>query len=187
MLIRAGTGIVLIVAILGVVRPGLGACGPSPEKSWVEFVDKAHGFCFWHPPTYRKEPITPSRHRAKDRQILATLISGEPRKANSDDKEPAALRIYLFSDLFDLQMLVRDAPTGYDTPPAPARYGVNVFYHYGAGGGGVAYPDSYYFNLHGRVLELEFDGPYPGNDKSPNAQTQAVEKVILSSFKAPRR
>jgi hypothetical protein len=34
-------------------------------------------------------------------------------------------------------------------------------------------------------LQIVFDGPYPGNDKSPNAETQAVEKVILLSFNRP--
>ncbi|MBV9266942.1 MAG: hypothetical protein JO061_12305 [Acidobacteriaceae bacterium] len=88
------------------------------------------------------------------------------------------------SRVFDLKRLVSDAPPGYDTPPTPKRYGPNVFYYYGAGGGGVAYPDIYYFNLHGRALRIVFDGPYSGADKSPNAEAQAIEKVILSSFKA---
>jgi hypothetical protein len=42
------------------------------------------------------------------------------------------------------------------------RFGANIFYYYGAGGGGVAYPDCYYFDLHG---------------------TPALEKLILASFK----
>lgn len=97
------------------------------------------------------------------------------------------MRVYLLSGAFGLQSLVKDAPTGYDTPPTPADYGANVFYYYGAGGGGVAYPDMYYFDLHGRALQLVFDGPYRGDDNSPNAKTQAIEKLILSSFKAAPR
>jgi hypothetical protein len=91
---------------------------------------------------------------------------------------------YLLPGAFNLRKLIPDAPTGYDTPPRPRHFGANIFYYYGPGGGGVAYPDPYYFNLHNRALELIFDGPFPADDKSPNAATQAIEKIILSSFKS---
>ncbi len=40
------------------------------------------------------------------------------------------------------------------------------FYYIGAGGGGVSYPDSFFYNLGGYILLIEFDGPYPPNSKS---------------------
>jgi hypothetical protein len=54
------------------------------------------------------------------------------------------------------------------------------------GGGGVAYPDRYYFNLRGRALEM-IDGPHPGNSNSPTDETRRIEKMILSSFSAVAR
>jgi hypothetical protein len=118
---------------------------------------------------------------------LAALISSEPREAFSADKQPAAIQLCLLPGAFDLRKLIRDAPTGYDTPPRPKGYGANIFYYYGRGGGGVAYPDMYYFNLGGRTLRIVFDGPYRGDSNSPTDKTQAMAKMILSSFRAPSR
>jgi hypothetical protein len=191
MLNRVTPAVALMMTFFFTARPRLAGfesasrCGPSPEKGWIEFVDQTGRFCFWYPPKYKREADASNFHWPTDRQILATLISSEPLHADSDDKEPATIKIYLLPGVFSLKRLISGAPTGYDTPPAPKHFGANVFYYYGAGGGGVAYPDMYYFNLRGRALQIVFDGPYPGNDKSPNAETQAVEKVILLSFNRP--
>ena len=117
----------------------------------VQFLDQARGFCFWYPPLYKREARLHESAFRKEGQLLATLISSEPREAFSDDKEAAAIQVCLLPGAFDLQDLIRDAPTGYDTPPTRRRYGANVFYDYGGGGGGVAYPDTYYFSLDGRA------------------------------------
>jgi hypothetical protein len=194
MLKRVTHSTALMVAFLSTGPKGLAAsewtsrCGPSSEKGWVEFVDQTNRFCFWYPPKYnRKAADAVSVHWPTDRHILASLISSEPLHAHSDDKEPATIEIYVVAGVFSLKRLISDAPTGYDTPPTPKHFGANVFYYYGPGGGGVAYPDKYYFNLRGRALQIVFDGTYPGDGKSPNAETRAVEKVILSSFKAAER
>jgi hypothetical protein len=190
---RVTIGVALLVALLCPALPGLACyewnsgCGPRPEKAWVEFLDQTSRFCFWYPPNYKRETASNRVDPSTDRQMLARLISREPRRAYPSDKQNATIKIYLLAGAFDLNRLVSDAPTGYDTPPIPKPYPENVFYYYGAGGGGVAYPDKYYFNLHGRALQIVFDGPYPGDDKSPNVQTQSVEKAILSSFKASPR
>lgn len=123
----------------------------------------------------------------KEGQLLETLFSGKPRNAFSDDKEPGAVQVCLLPGVFNSQKLIPHAPSGYDTPPRPKRFGTNVFYYYGPGGGGVAYPDMYYFNLDGRALRIVFDGPYSGDSKSPSEETQAIEKLMLSSFLASSR
>lgn len=193
MLNRLTLAVALMVAFLFTALPRLAGfewtalCGPSPEKGWVEFVDQAGRFCFWYPPKYKRDAGNSNVDLPRDRQTLARLSSSELRQADWDEKGPARVGLYLLPGVFDLKRLVKDAPTGYDTPPTPKHYGANVFYYYGAGGGGVAYPDKYYFNLRGRALQIVFDGPYAGDDKSPNAETQADEKVILSSFKAAPR
>jgi hypothetical protein len=74
------------------------------------------------------------------------------------------------------------APTGFDSPPEPQRIGQNTFYYYGTGGGGVSYPDGYYFNLHGKILAIDFDGPYE-NDKTPTPETNQMEQKVLASFR----
>jgi hypothetical protein len=74
------------------------------------------------------------------------------------------------------------APTGYDSPPEPVRLGKHTFYYYGPGGGGVSYPDGYYYNLRGKILVIYFDGPYE-NDKTPTAATKTMEKKVVGTFR----
>lgn len=78
--------------------------------------------------------------------------------------------------------LVRMAPMGYETPPDRVRIGKNTFYYYGPGGGGVAYPDGYFFNLRGKILVVDFDGPYE-NEKTPTPATKKMEQKLLASFR----
>jgi hypothetical protein len=184
MLNSAAMATVLIFAFLSSAPPLVSRCGASPEKGWVEFVDRA-GYCFWYPPRYKRE-AAPKAEALPDRQTLAILVSSELRQAFEDDKAHADIGIYLLPGAFNLSRLIPEAPTGVISPPTRRHYGPNVFYYYGAGGGGVAYPDRYYFNLRGRDLQIVFNGQY-SNSKSPNAETQADEKIILSSFKAAPR
>jgi hypothetical protein len=183
MLNRVAQVTVLIVAFLSSAAPVVTSCGASPEKGWVKFVDQARGYCFWYPPRYKREAAPGKAEALPDRQTLAILVSSELRQAFEDDKANADIGIYLLPGAFNLSRLIPEAPTGVMSPPTPKHYGPNVFYYYGAGGGGVAYPDRFYFNLRGRDLQIAFNGQY-GNSKSPNAETQADEKRILSSFKA---
>jgi hypothetical protein len=64
-----------------------------------------------------------------------------------------------------------------------STFGGSTFYYYGRGGGGVAYPDEYFYNLDGNILAIAFDGPYPAHDNSPTAKTKEMEKKILGSFR----
>lgn len=49
-------------------------------------------------------------------------------------------------------------------------------------GGGVSYPDGYYFNLKGKILLIDFDGPYE-NDKTPTPATKEMERKLLATFR----
>jgi hypothetical protein len=83
---------------------------------------------------------------------------------------------------FDLSALVTRAPTGLESPPEPVPVGNKIFYYYGPGGGGVLYPDQYFFDLHGRTLNISFDGPYE-NDKTPSDAAKKMEMKVLETFR----
>lgn len=184
---RARLPLLLVAAIL-IGGPALKAgpkpnplCGSSPQPDWRALVNRRYGFCLWYPPAYslQARPLSPGRTGIHS---LATLLSTVPRKAAIHDTAGASIEVWRLPSHFDLQRLTSDAPTGVIDPPTPMHFGANTFYYYGAGGGGVAYPDRYYFNLHGVTLELLFFGPFEG--KSPDEQTQAMEQLLLSSFHA---
>lgn len=88
----------------------------------------------------------------------------------------------MLGEAFRPSALVRMAPTGIESPPEPVHAGKNIFYYYGPGGGGVAYPDGYYFNLRGKILVIDFDGPYE-NDKTPTPETKKIERKVLATFR----
>ncbi len=43
------------------------------------------------------------------------------------------------------------------------------------------YPDVYYFDLGGKILGIDFDGPYE-NEKTPTPATKQMEQRVLKSF-----
>jgi hypothetical protein len=98
-----------------------------------------------------------------------------------DKKADANIGVCVLDEDFRAAALVRMAPTGNESPPEPIRIGKNTFYYYGPGGGGVSYPDVYYFNLRGKILLIDFDGPYE-NDKTPTPETKQMEQKVLTSF-----
>ena len=68
---------------------------------------------------------------------------------------------------------------GSESPPEPIKIGRYTFYYYGPGGGGVCYPDEYFFNLRGKTLNIDFDGPCR-NDKTPTPEIKEIERRLLS-------
>ncbi|MCK5459746.1 hypothetical protein KAI52_01385 [Candidatus Parcubacteria bacterium] len=95
----------------------------------------------------------------------------------------ASISIRLTSINFNLQDIKqRFAPTGNESFPEQIRAGQNTFYFYGFGGGGVSYPDNYFYNLNGKVLIISFDDPYI-RTKTLSNETRQLESRILSSFK----
>jgi hypothetical protein len=99
-----------------------------------------------------------------------------------DKKSGANIGVCALDEDFRPAALVKMAPTGFDSPPESQRMGENTFYYYGPGGGGVQYPDGYYFNLRGKILVIDFDGPYE-NDKTPTPETKKMEQKVLATFR----
>jgi hypothetical protein len=74
------------------------------------------------------------------------------------------------------------APAGLDdTPPATVRVGRRVFSFYGHGGGGVDYSDQYLMEMNGKILSIQFGGPWK-DSKSPIEETKKLETKILSTL-----
>jgi hypothetical protein len=93
--------------------------------------------------------------------------------------------VIFYDHPFDLQNLAQKfAPTGYVSPPDPVRIGRYTFYKYGPGGGGVSYPDQYFLDLQDKTLEIYFNGPYDGKNKSPSPETQKLEPIMLATFQS---
>lgn len=145
---------------------------------WKTYADRVHGFAFAYPPIY-KRIRRPDRENWKERAKAAAEGRWVGLRHQRSD---ARIDFILEDQPFDLNSLVRYAPTGNDFPPEPVDEGDNTFYEYGAGGGGVAYPDRFFFNLKGKTLYIIFQGPYI-NDKTPSAETKKIEEKVLASFR----
>lgn len=141
---------------------------PRPEtRTWHVYADPDHHFCFRYPRSYK--PIAKPKAQCRGPKL-------------HDGKTSADIYICASNDPFRLSEFVKNAPTGIDSPPEPVPIGRNTFYYYGPGGGGVSYPDGYFFNLNGKTLYISFDGPYD-NDKTPSEEAKTMEKTVLESFR----
>jgi len=145
---------------------GVGCDSRHVPKGWRIYVDRMQGFCFQYPSTYKRVP------NAVKRSDLVTF-----QRLYSDAK----VFVWVDEKPFDLESFVKSAPTGYVSPPEPIQIGQQTFYYYGPGGGGVSYPDQYFFNLRGKTLYITFDGPYI-NDKTPSRETKMLERQVLATF-----
>lgn len=184
--IRVQTVVVIVILILVVPVRGQVHTSDLAKKEnlrqWHKYTNNKYGFSFWYPDPYRPVPLPPPntgdefRHSAnKERRLL--LLE------RRDDPE-AKIWISIELRQFNLHSLWQShAPTGYDEDktPAPLQIGMHTFYLYGPGGGGVDYPDQYFVNLRGKILEFDFDGPYEG--KSPSGETPELEPKILKTFR----
>ncbi len=159
----------LLVLPAGITQISSGASVPciaqGETAGWKTFVDRAHGFCLLYPPTYKRVPNVTRKKGTVD-------LAG----SGSD------ISIFFENKAFDLERLVDHAPTGIDFPPEPVSAGPNTLYRYGPGGGGVLYPDQFFFDLKGKTLYITFDGPYEG-DKTPIPETKALEPKLLSTLR----
>jgi hypothetical protein len=137
----------------------------SPADAWRTYVDRIHGFCFRYPSRYKRLPSD----------------KNQPIKFQSSHSD-AYIFVQFENKPFNLQRFAETAPTGVESPPSPVHVGEYTFYYYGPGGGGVSYPDTYFFNLGGKTLYITFDGPYI-NDKTPSAETKKLERELLATFR----
>jgi hypothetical protein len=152
---------------------------PNTPPGWKTYVDRVHGFSFAYPPLY-KRIRRPDTSVERDEDMSKAAAEGRwvgLRHQRSDGR----IDFLLKNDHFNLDRLKDHAPTGEGGPPPAVREGDNTFYGYGAGGGGVEYPDQFFFNFKGKTLYIVFDGPYSG--KSPTDETKEIESQMLASFR----
>jgi hypothetical protein len=165
---------------------------PCPVKNarsgWPTYVDRVHGFCFSYPPTYAPvaQPCLEKYTHSPDKKSLEyrRKAAQEVRLLRLQNERDTTVSIVFFIEdqPFNLESFVAGAPTGIEDPPEPKHIGIETFYYYGPGGGGVEYPDNYFFDLKGKTLTITFDGPYV-NDKTPSLETKNMEEELLGTFR----
>jgi hypothetical protein len=159
----------------------------TAPSGWPVYVDRLHGFCFRYPPTYAPvaRPWLKKYTHAPNKSALDYLRKAAPegRMLRLQHKQDTTVSIIVFltEQPFNLESFVTGAPTGIEDPPEPRQFGVQTFYYYGPGGGGVNYADQYFYNLKGKTLEIAFDGPYV-DDKTPSQETKDIEEQLLQTF-----
>jgi hypothetical protein len=155
----------VFLVVFGFAQISVAADVPCSAKSgpagWLTFVDQTHRFCFQYPSTYKA-----IRDTSKRRSIVVLKAEGQ---------------IYIWLDKrFKLEQLDDISRSG--NPPEPTQVNGVTFYYVGPGGGGADYSDDYLFNLQGKILHIEFDGPYV-NDNHPSEKTKKLEPQILATFR----
>src|ERR1035441_1089811 len=165
-----------IIAALLMISAAASVGQSAKPLSYVSARFPRLGFELDYPANYHVKDLShdEARRDATDRQQSLLYV----RDVNAgNDEDEAAIEIILDRRPFNMDTIrSRYSPTGLeDWSPAPARFGGNRFYYYGAGGGGVNYPDQFFYNLHGQILRITFDGPYDA-DKSPDNEAQEIDR-----------
>lgn len=177
--------VLAVAVVLSTAEPIQGQA-PNPDSTseakprhWHKYLNTTLGFSIWYPDPYRRVPLPPrdagDLYRTWDKRLLLLQRTDDPN---------AKIWITLDTRPFNLSTISYfHSPTGWDpdwTPGGPT-IGHHIFYFYGAGGGGVDYPDAYFTNLRGKILDIYFDGPYEG--KSPGGETPNLEHKMLGTFR----
>jgi hypothetical protein len=152
------------------------AFSSDPDQTqWKTIHSKRHHIMMSYPRSYRSvretatvDPLEQQAHF----QVVFFLQSGHD----------ASISVAFRKDAFDPKGLVNLAPTGVVTPPALIKVKDREFYYYGAGGGGVHYPDRYYWGDQYGTFVITFDGPYPETSKQPGPRMKEMEMQILRSI-----
>lgn len=139
---------------------------------WQTYRNDQYGFEFRYPDNFQVI-IDEDRSFEDGTEYIIKLYDFDTK---------AYIDVGIHEDSFDISYIQdRYAPTGVVSPPAKITAGNNIFYYYGPGGGGVAYPDRYFYNLNGKLLEFIFFDQ--DNAKTPSAQMKQTENQLLSTFK----
>jgi hypothetical protein len=183
-------GIVLLACVWLTAQDSRTKAVPCPVKGvpsdWLTYVNRSHGYCFSYPPTYAITPRPWLRQYTEIEQAeqYTHKAAREHRAVRLQPRQSGDGAIFVVlhdEEPFNLQSLARLAPTGIEGPPEPKRIGTETFYFYGPGGGGVAYADSYFFDLRGKTLDFTFQAAPDNNIPSP--YTQSVEEPMLQTFR----
>lgn len=182
-------GIVLaVLSSKSCVAGGRNPCRTKPtQPNWQIFVDARDGFCFEYPPEYKVAPTVAAPgigHPPATEWVARLAIHPRPMVISvAEDQDNASIDVIAEGARFRASELTRYAPTGLqDVAPKLIHTAHLDFYYYGPGGGGVDYPDAFYFGLRGKTYALLFWGPYKG-DKSPAEETGAMEPKVLGSVR----
>jgi hypothetical protein len=154
------------------------------------YANDVLGFELSYPSSYRREdPQLPSHlaqwAKAEGWHVLLHATTGKGKAQCDEGGECDKFgRLIVALDLrhFDLATIGQHYEHMGWFDAVPFRVGVHTFYYIGPGGGGVTYPDTFFYNLHGHILIIEFDGPYPPDRKSPSDAVKSFERVVLGSF-----
>jgi hypothetical protein len=150
------------------------------------YINSALGLELSYPASYLRKDSSltspPSKRKASKVLLYATTGAGERRcEDHGECDEFGTLVVALDPQPFDLKTIGQHYEhTGW-VEAVPFHVGGHTFYYIGAGGGGVRYPDTFFYKLHGRTLVIEFSGPYPPASKSPSEETEGIEKIVLES------
>lgn len=162
-------------------------CELHPTRTgWHVFVDHKDGFCFEYPPKYHVAPtvFAPGISTGNATRFIGRLTTApSPSEgAIADDPKAATVNVFAEGIPFRPKDLSKRAPTGgEDSSPQRIHAAHGEFYYYGRGGGGVDYPDVFYFGIRARTFSIEFVGPYSlGN--TPDPGTKKIELEVLASF-----
>jgi hypothetical protein len=187
------TTIWFVISVLAMASCGLaGASDHSPcdlhptRTGWHVFVDHQDRFCFEYPPKYHAAPtvFAPGVSAGNATRFIGRLTTApSPSEvATADDPKAATINVFAFGTPFRPEELTQRAPTGQqDSPPQRIHAAYGEFYYYGRGGGGVNYPDVFYFGIRGRTFSIDFVGPY-SESNIPDPETKRIEPEVLASF-----
>ncbi|HTX42332.1 MAG TPA: hypothetical protein VMD25_10925 [Acidobacteriaceae bacterium] len=159
-------------------------CALHPtRRGWHVFVDYRDGFCFEYPHKYRIAPAVFSPGYMPDPKIrFIGRLTTKPSSNEPDNPHVAEIDVYDEGYPFRLKDLIQFWPIDEDNAPPLVHAAHADFYYCGPGGGGVSYPDDYFFGARGRTFSISFDGPYKG-DRTPDAETKRIEPEVLASFR----
>jgi len=139
----------------------------TTTTDWKTHTNADHGFQFQFPADFEYSELP-----EKTEYVLMLI--------NPDN---VVIGAFVTEAAFSTNLIKQFAPTGLEDAAIPTKtFGKNTFYYYGVGGGGVYYPDLYFYNLSGKLLVIVF-GDKSNAGKGPSEDTKKLEAEILSTFK----
>jgi hypothetical protein len=182
------------VSLLAIASCGLaGASDHSPcdlhrtRTGWHVFVDDQDRFCFEYPREYHVAPtvFAPGVSTGDATRFIGRLTTAPSpsERASPHDPKNATINAFAYGIPFRLEDLAKRAPTG-DSSPQLIHAVHGDFYYYGRGGGGVDYPDVFYFGIraaHTRLNSLDRTQKATSRTQQPRELSQRLWQVSIHS------